>query len=251
MRAHGCGDDKDINVENLRITTLTVDWKKPGLTDWTRRAGVLFEADFMNEYRLGSFPLLLEPPVSGEAACAFINYVLHRKSGSATDSKRASRRRTRRQKACIFSPLFCVHAQLYNQRLKTLQRLEFPDAALNAIRLLGTAGMSSEESEGEVGKMDRTYHISTLAWRASSLNDWLRGVDKLPSTVATSSRRTYTRHLRTTGYLTVVSSRSPPTGLPVSFYNNAWLESRSNLTRMALQVSDKALELPSVSMMCL
>lgn len=70
----------DESVAEPRLDRLKIDLNIPGVTPWTFRTSTLFEADFIREYRLGSFPELLGQPEPGEVAQAFIDYALHLKS---------------------------------------------------------------------------------------------------------------------------------------------------------------------------
>lgn len=93
-----------------RIDRLTIDFDLPGVSPWTLRAATLFEADFLREFRLGSFTCLRELPPPGKVAEAFINHVLYLKAmyreEKRTDAtvppdllrKARARKRTRRER---------------------------------------------------------------------------------------------------------------------------------------------------------
>jgi hypothetical protein len=59
--------------------TFSIDWDVPGLTLWTRQASIVFEADFLLEYEMGSFPALRQIPQAGKIATLFMQYVTYLK----------------------------------------------------------------------------------------------------------------------------------------------------------------------------
>jgi hypothetical protein len=58
-----------------KIASLQIDWNVQGISPWTKRAGVVFSANFVLEYHLGSFPNLSLLPDAGVIAQIFIGYM--------------------------------------------------------------------------------------------------------------------------------------------------------------------------------
>lgn len=103
--------------------------------------------------------------------------------------------------------------------------------------MLGDRGMSSDESEGEIGTR-RPYHVKVLRWRSSILTAWLHAIDKHSLTNSaghTLSRRGICRDR----FLSFkYSNRPPPTGLPAAFYDPDWLAKQDDRTRAKLRIKE-------------
>jgi hypothetical protein len=54
---------------------LRIDWEENGVTPWTKHVAVIFEARFLQEHRMGSFPLLQNNIEPGAVANAFLKVV--------------------------------------------------------------------------------------------------------------------------------------------------------------------------------
>ncbi|KAI5994645.1 hypothetical protein EDC04DRAFT_2515082, partial [Pisolithus marmoratus] len=111
--------------------------------------------------------------------------------------------------------------QLYNRRLRMAHRHSGPyPSAVNVVQQLGPAGMSSDESEHEVGHGERTYHITGKAWRSTTVTATLRVLDALHLGMRYQQQWNATAgawpHLRMPS--SQLSSREPPSGLPKNFY---------------------------------
>ncbi|CAG8657140.1 3285_t:CDS:2, partial [Acaulospora colombiana] len=102
-----------------------------------------------------------------------------------------------------------------------------------------------EESDGEVGRMDRQYRIKTLPWRARTLTDWLHSLDQLPPETAQKPNSRAARHRLPSRIQS--ENHTPPHHLPTSFYDREWLESQSNSSRAALKITNDKLELPDLA----
>lgn len=211
----------DIPNENL-----TLDWANPGLTNWTKHVTAAFVADFLSEYRGKSFPLK-EDPNTGEIIRIFIRFVLHLKaifvkhrdklpiSNRDEQARRKARKRSRRR------------------------QYEIPGPSLKALHLLGADGMSSEDSEGEVGQKDRQYRVKRLPWRSSAVTRWLHSIDQLPLDE---------RYTRNRIISDLQSDRcTPPRNLPRSFYDRDWLESRSHFFGDTLHIAEETMDFPSLA----
>ncbi|KAG8753881.1 hypothetical protein FRC14_005647 [Serendipita sp. 396] len=207
-----------------------MNWEHPGLTPWTKHLAVISEGNFLAEHRKGSFPLINQVILPGEILRIFIRYILHLKQVRAENPesklrrKRQARRRERRR-------------QKLEWRKKVVSQYDLPSAALDVLELLGSRGMSSEESEEDIYSKSRHYHIKTLPWRASSLTEWLRGIDYLSTAKPRNSVGRFPRRPHRSPISLVSEYHQPPTGLPPSFYSSVWLKAQSPKAISALKLS--------------
>ncbi|PVF92818.1 hypothetical protein CPB86DRAFT_801713 [Serendipita vermifera] len=137
---------------------LRIDWDQNGLTPWTKHIAVIFEARFLQEQRLGSFPLLVGAIRPGSVARIFIKSVLNWKA---------------------------TYARLYISRKRRVNSNGLPDDALQTLELLGAEGMSSADSEGEETEHDH-YLVKLHPWRAPTLTAWKR--PRIPSEKVSETR---------------------------------------------------------------
>ena len=133
-----------------------------------------------------------------------------------------------------------------DRRLALLQHHQVPDCLLENIRKLQVDGMSSEESDGEVGTQ-RTFKIKVLPWRSAELTRWLHRVDSMPTKNAHGQilvRRSNTRKRE----LSDISSkqRGAPQGLPQVFYNSSWFNSLGVRGLARLAATDDDCKLPGL-----
>jgi hypothetical protein len=128
-------------------------------------------------------------------------------------------------------------------RCKKLKSLALSEEVLAAIYQLGVNGMSSEQSEGEVGSQTRRYYIKTIPWRSSELTRWLHHLDSLPKNLRSNSSRQYKQRNRLESPL-FSESRTPPNRLPISFFCQAWL-TRAVDALSSLEIS-KEVRLPEL-----
>jgi hypothetical protein len=102
----------------------------------------------------------------------------------------------------------------------------FPARSVELVKTLDIDGMSSEESEGEMGT-PRTYRIKTLPWRSSAFTNWLHRVDDLPMKNkwnAIIRREDFRRRLPSDA----VSDRRPPVErLPINLYSESWYKEKN------------------------
>lgn len=101
-----------------------------------------------------------------------------------------------------------------------------PKPAVDLVEALDMEGISSEESEGEIGE-DRTYKVKALPWRNPQLTAWLHRIDRLPIKnrlgAVMSKRTTYRRRQDSD----LVSEERPPVpSLHRNMYEPNWLQKR-------------------------
>lgn len=104
-----------------------------------------------------------------------------------------------------------------------------PKAAEALVEALDTEGVSSEESEGEIGD-DRSYKIKGLAWRSPQLTNWLHRIDELPTKNvlgAVIPKRMARRHRQASDL--VSGDRPPVPNLQRNLYDPIWLQKRPAL----------------------
>lgn len=227
---------------------LRIDWDEKGLTPWTKHIAVIFAARFLQEHRLGSFPLLQDSVEPGEVVQAFLK-AIHELKGvyHRTHSAKRHRRETRWDTSHR-SRSRSRRVQLLNTRKRRLKGAHLSGDALEILMLLGEGGMSSEDSEGVPGCPDRRYFVKQLPWRAPSLTAWLHQIDSLPLIYARHYfSRTYQERARIPSQL-LSTNCQPPSGLPVSFYCEEWLASRSEWVLAKLRIMGQRLLLPTISL---
>lgn len=207
----------------LLMKSLRLDWDNPGLSLWTRAVANVFEVDFRLEYEIGSFPELSGVPDGGIVATIFLNYVkglkrvhklrqFHFEPALKEARRRSSRSRERRVK-------------LWKRRLDRIKTHNLSAFAMEMITTLGIDGMSSDDSEGEIGSKHRLLRRKNLPWRSPGLTKWLHHIDLLPKDSATSARWQAGRPQR------LIRLDDPrisvrcriPVGLPSSFYDRNWI----------------------------
>lgn len=97
---------------------------------------------------------------------------------------------------------------------------------MDLVEALDVEGVSSEESEGEIGG-ERTFKVKNLAWRSPELTTWLHRIDKLPTKNSLGEvihKRTAQRRRQTSDL--VSESRPPVPSLKSNMYNQSWLQRR-------------------------
>ncbi|PVF91139.1 hypothetical protein CPB86DRAFT_854736 [Serendipita vermifera] len=134
-----------------------------------------------------------------------------------------------------------------SSRKQLLLRHQFPTAATSILEELGVEGMSSEESEGEIGSKNRRYFVKVLPWRSEALTTWLHQIDRLPAPRRGKGTRQYTRRTRILNRpLPVSKNRTIPTGLPRAFYREEWIASASKSALARLEVSEENIPIPRI-----
>lgn len=121
----------------------------------------------------------------------------------------------------------------------------FPKAAVDLVESLDMEGVSSEESEGEIGE-HRIYKVKALPWRNPQLTAWLHRIDTLPtknSLGAVMSKRV--THRCRQGSDLVSEERPPVPDLHRNMYEPNWLQKRP--ARFAKQLCvDSEFTLPAL-----
>jgi hypothetical protein len=173
------------------------------------------------------------------------------KGKMAPDANCRYRRRSRREEV---SPITFVNeqtvsltqlAKLYISRKRRINSNNLSTVALETLEILGVEGMSSADSEGEM-ESDQPYYVKLHPWRAPALTAWLHEIDTLPISSNNSySSRVYKKRPRVLGQQ-ISEVRDPPKGLPVSFYNQEWLLSRSEWAKESLDICQTSYVLPGV-----
>lgn len=161
---------------------LRMDWNIRGATSWSRRVGAAFEADFIVEFRLGSFPTVNSLPEKGEIAHTFNTYVKHlkaryakcRNTGENRNAYFRSRRRRKQVFICANSFNFC--ASLFSCSFWTDASQQSNDTTCLHLRtrLLNcwesTACLAKrvkERSEAKVDSSVSNYCLGVTGWRLS------------------------------------------------------------------------------------
>ena len=112
------------------------------------------------------------------------------------------------------------HTQLLEDRKKTVYTI--PELRKHAwiIDGLGYAGMSSDESDP--GRAVKHFRVKKKEWRAAELGPFLHIIDRVTArTKAVTSSRGSQKYYRLLGE--GVSSGGVVPGLPINFYDAAWL----------------------------
>jgi hypothetical protein len=119
-------------------------------------------------------------------------------------------------------------------------------ATIQMIEHLEIDGMSSEDSEGEVGT-HRTFKIKKLPWRSQELTTFLHRVDELPTKNAQNGilRRRTVHRFRLIKDIESVS-RSPVERLCENLYNGEWLKGQDDRNRKRLGVVDSPFIIPRI-----
>lgn len=127
--------------------------------------------------------------------------------------------------------------------------------ALDTLAALGYEGMSSDDSEGEIGKRDRRFHIKILPWRNEELTRWLHMLDSMHNNTTRSAKLPVGRPVVCTRTPSTKISfrRTAPRGLPRSFYDPLWisLQCSGKLWSLHIQPAALPLEMLSKEMCCL
>ncbi|CAG8710739.1 13464_t:CDS:2, partial [Acaulospora colombiana] len=192
----------------------------------------------------GSFDLE-EGPDPAEVLRYFIRFVLHLKTVYAQQSSSSSHLLDQNERSKCKARRRSRRRQLLKARETAASRYELSPAALETLRLLGVDGMSSEESEGEVGKSDRQYRIKILPWRSTTLTKWLHTLDQLPSNQIPTSKPRPRRTRIPTELMS--ENRTPPMCLPTPFFDQNWLNSISGRYRATLELTNREITLPSLA----
>jgi hypothetical protein len=123
-------------------------------------------------------------------------------------------------------PSLILFLQLLKRRIAAIRRHNLSSRAHNAIELLGIDGMSSEESEGEIGSKSRRFRVKLLPWRHRIASEWLHCLDRLPMITTLSAKQPSGRRMRRDRQMgsTISHERKAPIALPEWLYDPEWLQ---------------------------
>ncbi|KAG8767260.1 hypothetical protein FS842_004489 [Serendipita sp. 407] len=233
------------------LQDFVLDWEAPGLTKWTRDCVTLFSHEFCSLHRSQAFPELRFVPVSAATVKeSFRDYVLYLKRRYLKEQTNPRSAAKERADADRRSRIANRRRQLLGRRLALMHHHKFPEDSIKMVEGLDIDGMSSEQSEGDVGSA-REFRIKQLPWRSPDLTAFLHRIDKLPTKNGdnkilrqrSNERRRVTADLRST-------RRLPISGLPVNLYRSEWLQGLSERDQKRLNVVDKAFKFPKIDDYC-
>lgn len=114
------------------------------------------------------------------------------------------------------------------------------------VRELGIDGMSSEDSEGEIGT-ERVFQIKKLPWRDQEVTSWLRRLDGMPHKNNRNEvlKGILYRRKRVPSDLETIR-RGPVNRLPQNLYRRDWLKAQSTRSLKRLGAKDVNLVLPKI-----
>ena len=127
-----------------------------------------------------------------------------------------------------------MYFKLYNNRLSVCQaNLWNRDGTTNPgwkvtaemVMELGTAGMSSDESEVDAKTKKTTYRIRRRLWRSSACKDRLLIIDadRNVTNAVGGARAGNPARERVRGSNMTVSERAPKVGCPENYYSKTWV----------------------------
>jgi hypothetical protein len=137
--------------------------------------------------------------------------------------------------------------QILGRRLALLNHHNFPDYAIDMVEALDIDGMSSEESEGEVGVEPRSFTIKKLPWRSPDLTEWLHRVDGLPTRNAQNAvltKRAFHRQRRRGDIIS--ANREPVARLSVNLYHPNWMKQQDIRAKARIGALEDGFELPKI-----
>jgi hypothetical protein len=124
---------------------------------------------------------------------------------------------------------------------------KFPLETIRMIEDLGPAGMSSEESEGEIGTLDRKYKVKRLEWRSRELTTFLHQVDELPTSNSENEIRRQLAPSRERVQKDIDSVGRPAIPeLNQNLYDADWLRRQDDRTRHELKVRESLFPIPVI-----
>jgi hypothetical protein len=139
-----------------------------------------------------------------------------------------------------------MRLQLLERRLALLKHHGFPEESVEMVESLGTDGMSSEESDGEVGG-SRTFKIKRVPWRGQGLTNWLHRIDGLPVRNVDNSVLMQRNNSRNRLISDLRSTRRKPVrSLPINWYKRGWLEGQDRRTKARLNIQEEEHILPTI-----
>jgi hypothetical protein len=133
----------------------------------------------------------------------------------------------------------------------------YPDMfhAKLVIEKLGPQGVSDDETDGEVedprnpGKKAKLHRRVQKTWRAPYFDRLFQKIDSLRRSTDALGQNTSGKSFRCRAYASAkVDHRVPPTGYPINFYDERWVQVQHSKTRWRiLHLADPAYELPNMS----
>jgi hypothetical protein len=158
----------------------------------------------------------------------------------ALDRQRAKAREQRRRnvsKHCFFLCYAKIGLQLYNRRREACNVSPDLRRFVPLWDTLSFEAMSGDETD-HAGRSDPRYAITRLPWRSTAVECFLRTFDKLHLvtrfTVTGRARRGAFPHHRISSKR-VENHWKPVAGLPINFYDQAWLETIDDYERQDLK----------------
>ncbi|PVF91945.1 hypothetical protein CPB86DRAFT_845663 [Serendipita vermifera] len=225
-----------------------MDWDCTGLTPWTRDCTTIFGHEFLMQHQAHGFASIKGMIIDiSLVKSSFRDYILYLKRRYNAEHKEPMEASDQRNKANKQARSWSRRQQLLGRRVALLKHHKFPEDCIDVVQEdLGVDGMSSEESDGEVGTV-RTFKIKRVPWRSQDLTVWLHRVDALPTKNARNAVLTRRWPPRKRIISDLDSSRSQTVHkLPVNFYRGDWLTDQDERSRARLDVDEIPFELPKI-----
>ncbi|PVF92389.1 hypothetical protein CPB86DRAFT_841679 [Serendipita vermifera] len=224
-----------------------MDWDCPGHTQWLKDCVVIFGHDFLAQHKAHFFPqikgMIIDISVVKSSFRDYVLYLKRRYNAAHVDPIDAAHQRANASKN---ARSLSRRRQLLGRRLALLRHHRFPKDCLKMVEdSLGVDGMSSEDSDGEVGT-NRSFIIKNIPWRNEDLTKWLQRVDALPLKNKANvplARRWKPRNRVVSDMQS--TRRRPATGLPLNFYKSDWLMGQDSRSRTRLGAV-ASFELPKI-----
>lgn len=224
--------DPEGDFECCDATDFRVDIRSSATSPWNKSCARTFEKSFLNVYP--QFHNRGKIPKSWVTHLTTLKRT-YKQQEEFDDTRDMGLRRKRREdrKLKVRLPLWpwgsmsLISPQLYQRRWAIAQALqnEHHIPILDVILKLDVDGISSDESDHEVGHGEATYFILCKHWRSQEVTEALRTLDALH--LATRYKGQYQAtsgswpHFRT--YHATLRSRRPPVRhLPLNFYDPEW-----------------------------
>ena len=195
---------------------------------WNKTAMAVFVTNFCDKYSQYT-PKEVEGHFKVHLATLIRKYkkqqIAKDNAAAEEQSKKKSRKSTRKANVSASSPSTNAEAdwpQLLEGRKKTVNSI--PELRKHAWILdrLGSAGMSSDESSMELGV--RLYRVKKKYWRAAELTPFLHTIDRVTAqTKSATTSKGSQKYFRLPGE-GVSSEGGIVPGLPINFYDPAWLD---------------------------
>ncbi|KAI0715208.1 hypothetical protein C8Q76DRAFT_618222 [Earliella scabrosa] len=214
-KSHPC-----CTVEKFRL-----DLRGTPCSPWNKSATIVFVDDFMEKHPKASKAAVKE---AFKSHIDRLRDVYRQQNGTLKHNQRTRNIAERRLVPNLQSTL-TASVQLFERRLSVVTDHKELSRYEKVLRILGPAGMSSDESMTERGV--KQYIILKKVWRGDDVTLLLRTLDALARrdrlNPQTRKRRGAPPRLRKEGPST--SDRTPPPpGLPINAFDATWLKERSD-----------------------